>query len=252
MADHTPPTQSPGQGADEALRVVPSEKQIRAWFDGQLVLDTHQALLVWEIPHYPAYYVPVADVAAGLLKANGRTRGPDPRRGIGTLHDLHHGSRRITDAASIYDHSPQLAGHARFQWSALDRWMEEDEEVMVHPRSPFTRVDVLPSSRHVQVIVNGVTVADSHRAMALFETGRPLRWYLPQADIHMDLLEPTELRTGCPYKGWASYWTVNAGGERFEDLAWSYRRPLPESARIAEHVCIWDTHVQTVVDGQVT
>ncbi len=171
---------------------------------------------------------------------------------MGTLHDLVHGDRRVADAAVVYADRPELADLVRFQWPALDRWMEEDEEVIVHPRSPFTRVDVLPSSRHIQVVVNGVTVADSHRAMALFETGRPLRWYLPPADIRMDLLEPVDLRTGCPYKGWASYWAVHAGGQRYGDLAWSYLRPLPESVRIAGHICIWDTHVQTVVDGEVT
>jgi uncharacterized protein (DUF427 family) len=87
--------------------------------------------------------------------------------------------------------------------------------------------------------------------MALFETGRPVRWYVPQTDIRMDLLESTSTRTGCPYKGWASYWTVNAGDERYEDLAWSYLTPLPESGRVAELVCIWDHHVQTYVDGEL-
>ena len=236
----------------EPLRIVPCQKRVRALFDGDVVVDTHQAKLVWEVPYYPAYYLPLADVTGGFLHANGRVRAPDSVRGEATLYDLGHGGRVATDAASTYPSCPELADHVRLTWSALDRWLEEDEEVIVHPRSPFTRVDVLPSSRHVQVVVAGVAVADSHRSMALFETGRPVRWYLPQTDVRMDLLEPTTTRTGCPYKGWASYWNVTADGERYDDLAWSYLRPLPESARIAEHVCIWDHHVQTLVDGTAT
>ena len=236
----------------EILRIEPCQKRVRALFDGEVVVDTHQAKLVWEVPYYPAYYLPLVDVAGGFLNVNGRTRAPDPVQGEAVLYDLRHGGRVATDAASSYPSCPELAGDVCFVWSSLDRWLEEDEEVMVHPRSPFTRVDVLPSSRHIQVVVNGVTVADSHRALGLFETGRPVRWYLPQADIRMDLLETTTTRTGCPYKGWASYWNVNAGGGRYADLAWSYLRPLPECARIAEHICIWDHHVQTIVDGTST
>ncbi len=236
----------------ETIRIEPCQKRVRALFEGEVVVDTHQAKLVWEVPYYPAYYLPLADVSGGLLHTNGRTRAPDPVRGEAVLYDLRHGNRVATDAASRYPSCPELTSHVRFVWSALDQWLEEDEEVIVHPRSPFTRVDVLPSSRHIQVIINGVTVADSHRAMALFETGRPLRWYLPQTDIRMDLLEPSTTRTGCPYKGWASYWNVNAGSERYNDLAWSYLHPLPESTRIADHICIWDHHVHTLVDGTTT
>jgi uncharacterized protein (DUF427 family) len=129
--------------------------------------------------------------------------------------------------------------------------VREEEEVFIHPRSPYTRIDVLPSSRHVEVTVNGVKVVDTNRSMVLVETGRPPRYYVPTDDIRMDLLEPTETVTGCPYKGFASYWTVHAGKETYPDLAWSYRTPLPESARIAELVCIWDTHVETRVDDRL-
>lgn len=234
------------------LQIVPCQKRVRALFGGEVVVDTHEAKLVWEVPYYPSYYLPLADVTGGFLHATGRIRAGDSARGEAHLHDLRHGGRVATDAASTYPSCSQLADDVRLTWSALDRWLEEDEEVIVHPRSPFIRVDVLPSSRHVEVVVGGVIVADSNRPMALFETGRPVRWYLPQADVRMDLLEPTITRTGCPYKGWASYWSVKAVGERYDDVAWSYLRPLPESARIAEHICIWDHHIQTVVDGTAT
>jgi uncharacterized protein (DUF427 family) len=133
----------------------------------------------------------------------------------------------------------------------MDAWFEEDEEVFVHARSPYTRIDVLPSSRRVEVIVNGVTVIDTTRSMVLFETGRTPRYYVPTDDVRMDLLTPTDTVTGCPYKGFASYWTVQAGDQTYPDLAWAYQEPLPESARIAGLVCIWDHHVETRVDGRV-
>jgi uncharacterized protein (DUF427 family) len=239
--------------ASDAIRIEPSQKRVRTFFGDELVADTNRARLVWEVPYYPSYYIPAADVRQDLLVASGRTRTSSSGRGEARLYDIKAGGRVAEDAAWQYPDSPFEALHdlVRFDWKAMDQWLEEDEEVIVHPRSPYTRVDVLPSSRHVEVVVNGVKVIDSHRPMALFETGRPVRWYVDQAHVNMDLLEPTTTRTGCPYKGWASYWTVNAGGQRFEDLAWSYLTPLHESSGVAEKICIWDTHVQTYVDGQL-
>src|SRR5690606_20200851 len=107
------------------------------------------------------------------------------------------------------------------------------------------RVDVLSSSRHVRIEVNGVTVADSRSPRLLFETGLPTRYYLPKTDVRLDLLEPTDTVTHCPYKGTAEYWSVN--GEK--DLAWSYRTPLPESEKIAGLIAFYDEKVDVYVDG---
>ncbi|MPY94017.1 MAG: DUF427 domain-containing protein [Acidimicrobiia bacterium] len=237
----------------EPIRIEPCQRRVRTFLGGELVADTHDARLVWEVPYYPAYYLPLADVRRELLAPSGRTRTSRSGRGEAQLFDIRAGGRTVEDAAWQYADSPEgaLRELVRFDWKAMDRWLEEDEEVIVHPRNPYTRVDVLPSSRRVKVVVNGVEVADTRRAMALFETGRPVRWYVPQEDIRMDLLEPTSSRTGCPYKGWASYWTVSARSERHEDVAWAYLDPLPESSRIASLICIWDTDVQTYVDGEL-
>ena len=99
----------------------------------------------------------------------------------------------------------------RFDWDAMDGWFEEDEEIFTHPRSPYTRVDILDSSRHVRVIVEGVTVAESSGPKLLFETDLPTRFYLPKVDVHMDLLVPTDTDSHCPYKGTARYWSVRVG-----------------------------------------
>ena len=115
------------------------------------------------------------------------------------------------EAALAYPESPLevIRGHVRFEWAAMDAWFEEDEQVFFHPRDPYTRVDILPSSRHVRVEVDGVTVADSRHARILFETGLPARYYLPKTDVRLDLLEHTDTVTHCPYKGSAEYWSVN-------------------------------------------
>jgi uncharacterized protein (DUF427 family) len=133
----------------------------------------------------------------------------------------------------------------------MDVWFEEDEEVYVHPRSPYTRVDILSSSRHVEVAVGGVTVADSHQPRLLFETGLPPRFYLPQTDLRMNLLRPSSTSTSCPYKGTAAYWSVEVDGERFEDLCWIYRTPLPECTKIAGLVAFYNERVDLRVDGEL-
>jgi uncharacterized protein (DUF427 family) len=161
------------------------------------------------------------------------------------------GGKELVDAAWQYPDSPleEIRDHVRFDWQALDAWFEEDEEVYVHPRSPYARIDILPSSRHVRVLLDGVVVADSHRPWLLFETGLPVRYYFPKVDVRMDLLEPTESHTACPYKGIASYWTANVNGERHDDLVWSYPAPLPESQRIGGLVAFYNNRVTMEIDG---
>jgi uncharacterized protein (DUF427 family) len=119
----------------------------------------------------------------------------------------------------------------------IDACLEEDEEVFVHPRDPYHRVDILESSRHVKVSLNGEVVAETERPRILFETGLPPRYYIPLEDVREDVLVPSEKTTRCPYKGVASYWSVEAGGERVEDLVWYYPEPLPEAQRRSPAAC---------------
>jgi uncharacterized protein (DUF427 family) len=160
------------------------------------------------------------------------------------------GDQERVDAAWQYDKSPidELRDLVRFDWDAMDAWFEEDEEVFVHPRSPYTRVDILPSSRHIRIEVEGVVLADSTHARALFETGLPTRWYLPKVDVRFDLLTPTKTSSQCPYKGRAEYWSARFDGHVVEDIAWSYPTPLPESERIAGMVSFYNERVDLFVD----
>jgi len=132
----------------------------------------------------------------------------------------------------------------------MSEWLEEDEPVYTHPRDPYTRVDILASSRHVRVELDGVTVADSHSPRILFETGLPPRYYLPLSDVRTELLRPSARQTSCPYKGTASYWSVETGKRVHTDVAWIYRTPLPESQKIAGLACFYDERVDVFVDGE--
>ena len=138
-----------------------------------------------------------------------------------------------------------------FDWNAMDSWYEEEEEVFVHARDPHKRVDVLLSSRHVRVEVNGETVAETRRPHLLFETSLPTRYYIPAEDVRMELLEPSHLHTRCPYKGTAGYWHVNAGGQRVRNLVWSYRETIPENPRIRDLLCFFNEQVDLYVDGEL-
>jgi len=229
------------------IRTQPADRRVRGYVGGELVVDTVDPLYVWEGPHYPQWYVPAADVIDGALRpsAAGTTRR-SPSRGDATVLDLVVGGRTIPDAAWTHDDSPieELRGRVRFEWSALDAWFEEDEEVFVHPRDPATRIQILPSSRHVVVRVDGIVVADTVQPTFLYETHLPRRTYIPKVDVRMDLLRPTDASTGCPYKGFARYWTLVTPSGEHADIAWSYPTPLRESAAIAGLVAFYDDRVE--------
>ena len=119
----------------------------------------------------------------------------------------------------------------------MDAWFEEDEEVFTHARDPYTRIDILPSSRHVRIELDGVTIAESTSPRLLFETGLPARYYLPRPHVRMELLETTATVSHCPYKGQAEWWSVRTGDGVHVDLAWSYPDPAarePEDRRTGQ------------------
>jgi uncharacterized protein (DUF427 family) len=240
-------TQSETRGR---IRLEHGAKRVRAYLGGELVADTTRPVLVWEIPYYPAYYFPVDDVRMELLEPDGGV-AHSPSRGDGTTFTLRAGEREVPRAAWRYEDSPieELRDLVRFDWDSMDAWFEEDEEVFTHPRSPYTRIDILASSRHVRVEVGGTTVAESTSPRLLFETGLPVRYYLPKPHVRMELLTPTATVSHCPYKGEAEWWSVRVEDGLHEDVAWSYRAPLPESQKVAGLVAFYDEKVDIYVDG---
>lgn len=214
------------------VRVERGAKRVRAFLDGKVVVDTTQPLYVWEVPYYPTYYLPRAAMVAELV-ATGRV-DRSPSRGDGQRYDVKLADgTSATDAAVAYPDSPleDLRDHVRLDWDAMSAWFEEDEEVFIHVRSPYSRIDILPTSRHVEVRLDDVVLADTTKAHALFETGLPPRWYVPRLDVRMDLLVPSDTVTHCPYKGHASHFSARIGDKITADVAWSYPTPLPEDRK---------------------
>jgi uncharacterized protein (DUF427 family) len=239
------------QAARGRVRIETGTKRIRAYLGGEVVADTTAPLLVWERPSYPTYYFPLADVRSEMLEADDGAVVRSPSRGEGRLFSVRAGGKLAQGAAVRHEQSPfeALREAIRLEWDAMDAWFEEDEEVFTHARDPYTRVDILASSRHVRVEVDGVTVAESTSPRLLFESGLPVRYYLPKPHVRMDLLTPTDTVSHCPYKGQAEWWSVRAGDSVHHDLAWSYRTPLPESEKIAGLVSFYDEKVDVYVDG---
>jgi uncharacterized protein (DUF427 family) len=233
------------------VRVEPGPKRVRVYVAGHCVADTTHPMYVWESPAYPTYYFPVSDVDAGALVAT-ETRSHSLSRGDARHFTVKVNDVERVDAALQYAESPidELRELIRFDWGAMDAWFEEDEEVYTHARSPYARVDILPSSRNIRIELDGVVLAESHRVHALFETGLPTRWYLPKTDVHLDLLVATETESRCPYKGQAEYWSARIGERLERDIVWSYRTPLPESERVAGLMCFYNERVDLFIDGE--
>jgi len=227
-------------------------KRARAFSAGELVADAASPLLVWEHSYFPTYFFAQGDLEIELRPAG---RGPRSKAlGESELFDVLIDGRVLAGAARRYPEARVAAMRdaVSLTWSAFDTWMEEDEIVYTHPRSPYVRIDALSSSRHVVITLAGVVVADSRRPVVLYETGLVPRYYLPQTDVRMDLLVPTETLSHCPYKGTSTYWDLAIEDTTVSDVAWSYRTPLPESSKIAGLVCFWpekSAELHVTVDG---
>ncbi|MGB9113658.1 MAG: DUF427 domain-containing protein [Acidimicrobiales bacterium] len=228
------------------IRIEHGAKRVRAYLGGEVVADTTRPVLVWETPHFPTYYLPLADVAAELLETP-----HSASRGKGINFTVRAGNKEAQGAALRFQDSQidELRDLIRLNWDSMDAWFEEDEQVFTHPRDPYTRVDILPSSRHVRVEMGGRTVAESTSPRLLFETGLPARYYLPKTHVRLDLLIPTDTVSHCPYKGQAEWWSVRVGDAVHHDLAWSYPTPLPESQKIAGLIAFYNEKVDMFVDG---
>ena len=203
--------------------IEPVPRRIRASIGGLTALDTTRAKYFWEHSNYPQYFVPIPDVNADVAKpAKPRTR----------------------------DDVPALAGMVRYAWGAFERWFEEDEEVFVHPRSPYTRVDALRSSRPVRIELNGVVLAESSSPVMVFETGLPTRYYLDKTAVNWAALEPSDTVSSCPYKGkTSSYWSVRVDGQLLPDLAWCYDFPTRQLLPVAGQIAFYNEKVDAIIDG---
>jgi uncharacterized protein (DUF427 family) len=245
------PTTEDRDRLKEGLHIELSPRRVRAYFAGELIADSERVLLVYESKRPPAYWFPTADVRMANLQA--KENGPD---GSDVMRwRLAVNDRVAENAARSYknamgEHSA-LAGHLTFVWDVMDSWFEEDEEVFVHARDPYTRVDTVHSSKNIRIEVEGQVVAETYRPVLLYETGLPTRYYIPKQDVRMDLLEPTATLTRCPYKGIAHYWSLRVGDHVVKDIAWGYPNPIPECTRIENLVCFYNERVEIYIDGNL-
>ena len=240
--DHDYPQMAAARG-----RVEPAPRRVRGYLGHELVFDTVAARYVWEVPYYPQYYIPLADVRPEFLRDEDHPQ--KVQFGSSRLHSLVAAGQTHEKAARVFDGDGPVAGMVRFEWDRL-RWLEEDEQIYGHPRNPYARVDALRSHRHIRVQLDGTVLADTVAPVLLFETGLPTRYYIDPADVAFEHLEPSSTETLCPYKGTTSgYWSVRVGDTVHQDLAWTYHYPLPAVAPIAGMVAFYNEKLDIVVDG---
>jgi len=230
-----------------------SPRRIRAVFAEETVVDSRHPKLLHEQGHLPVYYFPASEVRLELLEPTAHTT-QCPWKGQASHWSVRAGERESENAVWSYPEpiagAPPLSGYFAFYWDKMDEWLEEDEPAIVHARDPYHRIDILDTSRQVCVRVNGEVLAETRRARVLFETGLPPRWYIPREDVRGDLLVESDSRTGCAYKGFASYWSVGAHGEE-DDLVWSYLEPRREAEPIAGYLAFFNERVDLEIDGEL-
>jgi|SRR5215217_2560069 len=209
--------------AERIEYLEPFPRRIRALVGGEIVIDTLNARLLHQQRRLPVWCFAPADVRRDAL--------PE-------------------DAVSSHEGGP-AKGLVEVRWDAVDQWLEEDDEVIVHPRDPYHRLELRDTSRSVRVELNGELLAESSNALVLFETSLPARWYLGPEDVRAELVPNSNVRTGCAYKGWASYYDVRFGDETEPFLAWYYEDPLEEVKRIRGRVCFFNERVDLLVDGEL-
>ncbi|KAL7812725.1 DUF427 domain-containing protein [Trichoderma gracile] len=227
-------------------KTLPTARRIRIIFNKTLIVDTTRAVLVWEHEWYPQYYVPAADIQNAFLTNDAlATLAVAEKPGV---------EARSTDRVLRFDDDQSwgvLAGLLRLEFSAMDSWLEEDLPIYGHPKDPFKRIDILPSTRPIEVRIAGKTVAKSAYAQHLHETGLRVRYYLPLASVvDPALLRPSKTTTYCPYKGTAEYYDVVLDGKEYKDVVWYYRATLHESAAVAGLISFYNEKVEIYLDGK--
>jgi uncharacterized protein (DUF427 family) len=225
------------------------QKRIRGVLAGLTIFDTITSLLVWESKWHAQYWIPRSAFAESV------TFTPTPSiSGIQTSTAKLTVRDKTVDALVVPEafNSP-LAGHVKVSFKALEQWFEEQSLIIHHPKDPFHRVDTLPTDRSIRVELNGVVLADTGAGggvMSLWETGFPARWYLPRTAVRWEYLTESDTKTGCPYKGEASYYNVKLeDGTEVKDAVWWYKSPIKESGEIIGMACFYPEKVEYFING---
>jgi uncharacterized protein (DUF427 family) len=233
----------------QQYRWEPSPRRVRAMFGGETIADSTHVMLLLEVAHLPVYYFPWANVQGHLLERTDYTT-ESPLKGTASYWTVRVGDRVAENAAWSYEtplpDGPDLSGYVALYWTEMDTWYEEDERAFAHARDPYKLVDIRQSTRHVRIELEGETLAETHRPKLLFETGMPVRYYIPREDVRMNLLEPGETHSQCAYKGEASYYSARIGERFLGNVAWYYPEPLALVAPIANLIAFFQERVDAV------
>ena len=242
--------------ATQKWKLEPTDRKVRVEFNGKIIANTTQSKLMIESPGELHYYFPLEDVKQNYLENSDHSE-TSGYRGTSTFWNIRVGDKLSENAAWTYpetkDNRPDLSGYVAFKWDAVDAWYEENEQIFHHPRNPYHRVDSIRSSRNIKVVIDGETIAESNNPVLVFETGIKTRYYLPPEDVNQDYLTPTDSHTICPYKGTASYWTVNVKGSQLDDVIWAYPDPIEEQPKLKDLMAFWtekDKSIELYVDGE--
>jgi uncharacterized protein (DUF427 family) len=234
---------------ERVLYAEPLRRRMRAELGGRTVVQSDEAVLLFEPGRYPVAYFPIADFAEGALDPTDR-RTDHAELGETAWFRVVGGTRSAPRGAwqhvALPGHAAILAGKVALAWGAMDAFYEEDDRILGHAADPYHRIDVRETSRHLVVRAGGRVVADTTRPLVLYESGFAPRWYVPRDDVVGEQLALEELRTFCPYKGIASYYAIDG----VEHAAWSYRAPIDDMAAIGDMVSFEADRVEVTLDGE--
>lgn len=252
------------QEGDRRPEVLHSEKWVRVRFGGETIADSRNALLLRAQGRLPVYYFPPADVAMDFLheepagtEVTEQGEGPWPEPPAGTtVYSVRTDETVAENAAWLVQEAPPahpaLSGHVAFAWQAMDSWFEEDDQIRVHPHDPYHLVDVRASSRHVRILLHGEQVVETRRPVLVFETGLPVRYYIPKMDLRLAWLEEGTRTTHCAYKGTAPHYSVRLpDGDLVKNIAWRYPFPNPGYEALQNLVAFYQERIKEFyVDGE--
>ena len=111
-------------------------------------------------------------------------------------------------------------------------------------KHPGYKIALTPVERRMRVWLGCIAIAESSNVLAMREGDYAPVYYFPRGDVNMELLTATDRKTVCPFKGDASYWTIDAGDSTEENAAWSYESPYDEMVEIKDYIAFYDNRVK--------
>lgn len=231
------------------LFAEPLRRRMRVRFADTWIADSEDVILLHEPGRYPVAYFARGDIEAGILVAEDRVT---QHRDLGATQwfavkvaqrEVSHAAWQHTELAS---HAAVFDGRVAFAWRAMDAFYEEEERIVGHATDAYHRVDIRSTARHLVVRDGDQVIADTHRPLALYESGFAPRWYAPRDDVDEAALKLVDVQTFCPYKGICSYYDIG----KHQRAAWSYVDAWTEVARVRNLVSFEPDKISVQLDGR--